>query len=202
MENGTTGPIHFLNLEYFFRLLYESRVGITGSSTPITLFDGFIEWVTHTWSVLGTVSFVFSLVAFAILAYSTVRMFQIKEREEHERWSTLDMSEAEKEKDHSRWAHIQALIESPQERDWHEAISEADIMLDDLLEERHYAGETTEERLAKADPATFKTLTEAREAHQLRIDMLLGGPDFKLDDHTAYRTIKKYELVFKEFGEI
>lgn len=202
MDSGTTGPIHFLNLEYFFRLLYESRVGITGTSTDLSLFSRFTDWVTHVWSVLGTVSFVFSLIAFAILAYSTVRLFQIKEHEEHEKWSTLDMSEAEKEKDHARWAHIQSLIESPQERDWHEAISEADIMLEDLLVERRYAGENTEERLAKADPATFKTLADAREAHQLRIDMLMGGASYKLDDHTAYRTVKKYENVFKEFGEI
>lgn len=202
MESGTTGPVHFLNLEYFFRLLYESRVGVTGTSTDLGVFDRITVYITHVWSVLGTVSFVFSLVAFAVLAYSTVRMFQIKEREEHERWSTLDTSEAEKEKDHSRWAHIQGLIESSQERDWHEAISEADIMLEDMLVQYRYAGETTEERLAKADPHTFKTLEDAREAHQLRIDMLLGGAMWKLDDKTAYRTIKKYENVFKEFGEI
>ncbi len=204
MQSGTDGPIHYLNLEYFFRLLYESRVGITGSSTDLSLsfVDRFVAYITHVWSVLGTVSFVFSLAAFGILAYSTVRMYQLKEREEHERWSKIDMTEAEKEKDHSRWAHIQSLIESPQERDWHEAVSEADIMLEDLLIERRYAGDSTEERLAKADPATFKTLQEAREAHQLRIDMLNGGAHFKLDDHTAYRTIKKYEAVLKEFGEI
>ncbi len=202
MESGTTGPIHFLNLEYFFRLLYESRVGFIGTSTDMSVASRFVEWVTHVWSVLGTVSFLFSLIAFAILAYSTVRMFQIKEHEEHLRWSTLDMSEAEKEKDRSRWAHIQALIESSQERDWHEAVSEADIMLEDLLIEHRYAGATTEERLAKADPATFKTLAEAREAHQLRLDMLAGGSAYTLDDNIAYRTIKKYEAVFKEFGEI
>jgi hypothetical protein len=205
MEVGAPTTIHYLNLEYFFRLLYESRVGITGTSTelaPASFFASFMEWVGHVWGVLGSVSFVFSLAAFAVLAYSTVRMYQIKMREEHERWSLLDQDAAEKEKDHSRWAHIQSLIESPQERDWHEAISEADVMLEDMLIEHRYAGDTTEERLAKADPSTFKTLTEAREAHQTRIDMLLGGPDFKLDDKTAYRTIKKYELVFKEFGEI
>lgn len=200
-SQGTTGPVHFLNLEYFFRLLYQSRIGVIGTSTDLSLWGRFTDWLTHAWSVLGTVSFVFSLAAFAVLAYSTVRMFQIKEREEHERWTTLDPVVAETEKDHSRWAHIQELIESPQERDWHEAVSEADIMLEDLLTSHRYAGETTEERLAKADPSTFKTLTDAREAHQTRIDLLMT-PGFKLDDHTAYRTIKKYENVFKEFGEI
>lgn len=202
MQEGINGPVHFINLEYFFRLLYESRVGVVGTSTDISVFGGFTAWITHLWSVLGTVSFIFSLVAFAVLAYSTVRLYQIKMREEHERWTTLDQSVAEKEKDRSRWAHIQTLIESSQERDWHEAISEADIMLSDMLIERQYAGETTEEQLAKADPATFKTLTEAREAHQFRLEILAGGPEFKLDDNIAYRTIKKYELVFKEFGEI
>jgi hypothetical protein len=199
MQDGTTGPIHFLNLEYFFRLLYESRVGITGTSTQVSLFDNFNLWITHIWSVLGTVSFVYSLVAFAILAYSTVRLYQIKMREEHERWSLLDPVVAEKAKDHSRWAHIQSLIESAHERDWREAIMEADIMLEDALSERGYPGESLGERLKSSHLAT---LNEAWEAHKVRNSIAHEGIAFALTDHLAYRTIKKYETVFKELGEI
>ena len=199
MEGGTTGPIHFLNLEYFFRLLYESRVGITGTSTSISFFDSFGEWITHVWSVLGAVSFVFSLVAFAILAYATVRMYQIKMREEHERWSTLDPVVAETAKDHSRWAHIQSLIESAQARDWREAIMEADIMLEDALAERGYTGNTLAERLKSSN---LKTFTEASEAHGVRNRIAHQGIAYELTDKIAYRTIKKYESVFKELGEI
>jgi hypothetical protein len=203
MEGGTTGPIHFLNLEYFFRLLYESRVGITGTTTAIAgpdyLLSSFVAWVANTWSVLGAVSFVFSLAAFAILAYSTVRMYQLKMREEHERWSTLDPVIAETKKDHSRWAHIQSLLESLQPRDWREAIMEADIMLEDALVERGYVGTTTGERLKGAN---LKTINEAWEAHKVRNSIAHEGIAFELTDRIAYRTIKKYEMVFKELGEL
>lgn len=191
--------VHYLNLEYFFRLLYESRVGVNGTAAAPDIWTPFIEWITHLWSVLGAVSFVFSLVCFGILAFSTVRMYQIKMREEHERWSTIEEEVAEKEKDHSRWAHIQELIESAQPRDWREAIMEADIMLDDALIERGYAGETTGERLKSTK---LQTIQEAWDAHKVRNSIAHEGISFELTDKLAYRTIKKYEAVFQELGEI
>lgn len=197
---GTTGPIHFINLEYFFRLLYNSRPG--GATVPEVDFSSFSEWAIHMWSVLGAVSFLFSLAALAILAYSTMRMYQIKEQGHHERYGTLDPVEAEEAKDRSRWAHIQALIESPHERDWREAIMESDIMLEDMLVERGYEGETTGERMKKVDPKKYHTLPEAWEAHKIRNQIAHEGMAYQLSDHTAYRTIKRYEAVFKEFGEL
>lgn len=200
MQEGTTGPIHFLNLEYFFRLLYESRLGLAaeGATTP-SFWSAIVEWAAHTWSVLGLASFVFSLFAFFVLAYCTVRLYQIKEQEEHERWSDLDPIVAEHDKDHSRWAHIQELIESSQERDWREAVMEADIMLEDALIDRGYPGDTTGERLKNAPLATIE---EAWDAHKVRNQIAHEGVMFELDDHLAYRTIKKYENVFRELGEI
>ena len=200
MEGGTTGPIHFINLEYFFRLLWDSRLG--GPRFPDYELQTIWEWALHAWSVLGAASFVFSLVALGILVYSTMRLYQIRAREHHEVISTLDPVEAEHAKDLSRWAHIQALIESTQERDWREAIMEADIMLDDMLVERGYEGETTGERLKNVDGNKFKTLPEAWEAHKIRNHIAHEGIAFPLTDHLAYRTIKRYEAVFKEFGEI
>ncbi len=200
MEEGTTGPIHFLNLEYFFRLLYESRPG--GTTLPSFEFSSVWLWFLHAWTVLGAVSFVFSLAALGILAYASMRMYQIREQEHHDNLSNLDPVEAEHAKDHSRWAHIQTLIESAHARDWREAIMEADIMLEDMLVERGYEGETTAERLKKVSQEKFKTLPEAWEAHKVRNSIAHEGIAYPLTDHLAYRTIKRYEAVFKEFGEI
>jgi hypothetical protein len=127
---------------------------------------------------------------------------QLREAEEHERWSTLAPAEAETQKDHSRWAHIQSLIESGQERDWREAIMEADIMLDDMLVERGYPGNTTSDRLKGVDPHKFTTLEDAWEAHKVRNQIAHQGSTYRIDDKFAYRTIKRYENVFREFGEI
>ncbi len=200
MQEGTTGPIHFLNLEYFFRILYESRLGFSSEGTGF--FDLLLAWIAHTWSVLGVVSFLFSLLAFAVLAYSSVRLFQIKEEEEHDTWSDLEPESAEHAKDRSRWAHIQSLIESPQERDWREAVMEADIMLEDLLVERGFPGETTGERLQHVSREQHPSIDEAWEAHKVRNRIVHEGMTYSLDDKTAYRTVRKYEAVFRDFGEI
>lgn len=203
MEGGTTGPIHFLNLEYFFRLLYESRLGFVGEGgDPTGFFADALRWFLDAWNTLGLVSFIFSLVAFGILAYATVRLYQIKEMDEHANWSDLDPVEAEHEKDRSRWAHIVSLIESHEARDWREALMEADIMLEDLLRERGYPGETTGERLKMVSRDQHPSIDDAWEAHKVRNRIAHEGIMFELDDKLAYRTFKQYERVFKEFGEI
>lgn len=201
MQEGTTGPIHFLNLEYFFRLLYESRLDVAATSSPLSIFSSFWLWVTHVWTVLGFVSFIFALFAFFVLAYATVRIQQIREHQEHEQWSTLNPQEAETAKDHSRWAHIQELIESGQPRDWREAIMEADIMLDDMLQERGYTGQTTADRLNML-PSNVSSMQDAWEAHKVRNRIAHEGSAFPLDEQLAYHTVKQFERVFKEFGEI
>lgn len=194
---GPASPIPFLNVEYFFRLIYNARPDDVQGS-----FVGLSKWFLEIWTNLGAVSFVFSLAALGLLAYSTIRMRQILTHEHHERYSDLDPIEAEQSKDHSRWAHIQTLIESGQERDWREAIMEADIMLEDMLVERGYEGTSTGERLQRVDPKRFTTLDQAWEAHKIRNRIAHEGMAFKLEDQIAYRTIKKYEAVFKEFAEI
>lgn len=203
MEGGTTGPIHFLNLEYFFRLLYGSQVDVTRGEVPgvpgLNFLDAFLVWFGHTWGVLGVVSFLFVIVAFGVIAYSSVRLIQIRHQEDHEKYSTLAPEVAEKQKDHARFAHIQMLVESAQESDWRQAIIEGDIMLEEVLQQAGYAGASIGDKLKGA---TFASITDAWEAHKIRNEIAHRGSAFKLDNTTAYRTVQKYERVFKEFGEI
>lgn len=203
MEAGTTGPIHFLNLEYFFRLLYGSQVAVTGGGVPgvsgLNFFDVFVIWFSHAWGVLGVVAFLFVVVAFGVLTYASVRLYQIRHTEDHEKYSTLKPEVAEKQKDHARWKHIQMLVESAHENDWRQAIIEADIMLEEVLNQAGYSGDSIGDKLKGA---TFASLADAWEAHKIRNDIAHRGSAFKLDNTTAYRTIKRFERVFKEFGEI
>lgn len=195
---GPETPVPFLNLEYFFRLLYESRLAVTGD-TDVTLWDAFSAWFMYAWGVLGVVSFVFSIAAFLILVYASMRAYQIKHQEEHEKYSTLAPEEEEKRKDHSRWSHIKALIESPNESDWRQAIIEADIMLEEVLMQAGYQGATVGDKLKGA---RFSTLNDAWEAHKVRNDIAHRGSSMRLDDKTALHAVQRYERVFKEFGEI
>lgn len=197
--DGGTGPIRFLNVEYFFRLLYESRVG--GPQVSLNPLEAFVSWFAQFWGTLAGVSFIFSLVALAVLVYSSVRMSQEKQKIHHS-IHTLKPEEAETAKDHARWAHIQTLIESPHERDWREAIMESDIMLEDALVERGFLGATVAERLKTITPERLASIEDAWEAHKVRNRIAHEGIAYKIDNHLAYRTIKKYERVFKELGEI
>lgn len=203
MEGGTTGPINFLNLEYFFRLLYGARVDVTSSGVPeaprVSFFESYVDWFVGAWGVLGVVSFLFTLIAFGIIVYASMRLYQLRHQEDEEKYSTLAPEVAEKRKDHARWAHIRTLIESAHESDWRQAVIEADIMLGEVLRQAGYLGESVGEKLKSAK---FASIDDAWEAHKVRNDIAHQGSAFKLDDNIAYRTIQRYERVFKEFGEI
>jgi hypothetical protein len=203
MESDPAMPIPFLNLEYFFRLIYGSQLSVSTGTAPTTprvsFLDTFYAWFGDAWGMLGLASFLFTLLAFGLIIYATVRMAQIKHREDVEKYSTLQPDVAEKAKDHSRWAHIRSLIESPSESDWRQAIIEADIMLEEVLNQAGYFGVTVGDRLKLA---RFNSLDDAWEAHKIRNEIAHRGSAYHLDDKIAYRTVQKYERVFKEFGEI
>lgn len=193
---GETGPVHFLNIEYFLRLLYEALLGGgVGDLSALAIFAATI------WSVFTVLSFIAAAGFLWLFAYSTMRLYQVRQGEAH-LYHMVHEEHAEEKRDHSRWAHIMQLIESHNESDWRQAIIEADIMLFDLLEQLGYSGESVGERLKSVDPNRFHTLNEAWGAHKVRNEIAHQGSAYKLDDNLAYRTIRKYEAVFKEHGEI
>ncbi len=198
---ATTGPVHFLNIEYLFYVLYNLIAGGQGGSGGIDI-SGIISILTVLWVVITIVAYIISLAFLALFIHSTLRMYQTVDADAP-RFATITNHErAEEVRDHSRWNHIRELIESAQESDWRQAIIEADIMLDDLLTQLRYEGDTVGEKLRAVDPAKFRTLDEAWEAHKVRNNIAHQGSAYPLTDHLAYRTILHYENVFKEHGEI
>ncbi len=201
MAEGTTGPIHFLNLEYFFRLLYESM--FRGGDFEGTVSGGAMQigpFLSSIWNLATVLGFVFSLLFLMFLVFATVRIYQIRHQEEH-LYEDIEFEEADRQTDRSRWVHVASLIESSQERDWRQALIEADIMLDEVLTEQGYEGNTVADKLSKVDPARFKTLNDAWEAHNVR-NQMAANPDEPIRDEIAYRAIKHYESVFREFNTI
>lgn len=194
---GETGPIHFLNLEYFFRLLYEALLqgGGVGDLSTLAILAATI------WSVFTVLSFIAAAGFLWLFAYATMRLYQVRQSEAH-KYHMVHAEHAEEKRDHSRWAHIMQLVESHNESDWRQAVIEADIMLFDLLAQLGYSGQTVGERLKAVDPSRFHTLNEAWEAHKVRNEIAHQGSQYRLDDNLAYRTIRKYEAVFREHGEI
>lgn len=193
---GETGPVHFLNLEYFLRLIYEALLnGGIGDLSALAIFAATI------WTVFTVLSFIAAAGFLWLFSYATMRLYQVRQGEAH-KYHVEHAEHAEVKRDHSRWAHIMQLIESHNESDWRQAVIEADIMLFDLLGQLHYPGATVGERLKAVDPSRFQALNEAWDAHKVRNEIAHQGSAYRLDDNLAYRTIRKYEAVFKEHGEI
>jgi hypothetical protein len=98
-----------------------------------------------------------------------------------------------------RWQSIETHIESQNENDWRLAIIDADIMLDELLDNLSVTGETIGDKLKRVEKSDFNTIDNAWEAHKVRNQIAHEGQNFLLTAREARRIIELYRSVFEEF---
>ncbi len=185
----------YLNIEYVFNK-------ILAFLKPIIAFFA----NPHTWTVLGVISSLISLLAIAIIIYSLVRMreIQLEEKREidHEIHEAL-MHDREKEiAENPRWHYILTLIESSNDSDWRVAVIEADSMLEEVLREKGFSGDTVNELLEGARSSGYQTIQSAWDAHIVRNQIAHKGSDFPLSQVEGRRVIKMFQNFFEEAGVI
>ena len=191
------GPsIHFLNVAYFFQLLYNLFF-----SAQVPSASGLADLASTIWLFVSIIALIYSINCIGLIVYLSTRLAQFG-ADDAAKYTTISEHEAHAQVEHSRWKYIKGLIESSEQSDWRQAIIEADIMLDELLTKKGYVGNSIGDKLKTANPAHFHTLNDAWEAHKVRNDIAHRGSEFQLTDHIAYRTINHYENVFREFNEI
>lgn len=98
-----------------------------------------------------------------------------------------------------RWDSATKHISSDNPNDWKQAIIEADIILDDLLNKMGYSGDSIGDKLKKVASGDMKSLNEAWEAHKVRNQIAHEGSTFTLNHHEAKNVINMYRKVFEEF---
>jgi hypothetical protein len=184
------------NVEYWFRLLYECLHGACyGSLAGVSAF------LAHLWLWVIAIGYALSIFGLFVIIYCTVRLFELRKREE-EFYRTPILAPEAAGGMHPRWGHIQSLLEGASPSEWREAIMEADIMLDDVLAKQGYAGDGVGEKLKSIDKAGLGTVHNAWEAHKVRNQIAHQGSAFNLSDIVARRTIAHYENVFRELKAI
>ncbi len=192
---GALFNVRFLNIEYFFDK-------ISGVAGPV----GRAIVSAHTWNIIFNISAAISVFCIALIIFSTVRMYEIQQMEkqelDHEIGLALARDHEIEQKENSRWRYILGLVESESESDWRIAILEADSMMDELLQEKGYSGDTLGERLKNARSDAFLTIDNAWEAHEVRNKIAHSGSDFALSQLESRRTIRLFETVFEEFGVV
>ena len=185
----------YLNIEYVFSKIVEVIGPIFNFLTN-----------PHTWSVIGVISMILSIICIALIIFSLVRLVEIqiydKEEIEHEIHTAL-LKEKERERDtNPRWHYILTLIESPNDSDWRVAVIEADSMMEEVLKEKGLSGETVSELLEGAKESGYTHIQDAWDAHSVRNEIAHQGSDFPLSQIEGRRVIKMFQNFFEELRVI
>ena len=101
-----------------------------------------------------------------------------------------------------RWERVLSHVNSERESDWRLAVLEADVLLDEMVSNMGYHGDSLGEKLKGVEKSDFTTLDQAWEAHAVRNRIAHEGAAFTLTEREAKRIVKLYEDVFKEFQYI
>jgi hypothetical protein len=167
--------------------------------------------VANLWTML---LFFLAVFFISIICYASVRMFEIRKKEHdhlHHEIMEYAHNKAEYEKHlheevggskNEHWSKTLHYLFSQHSSDWKLAIIEADAMLEGLLEQLGFKGETLGDKLKSANQETFPTLTIAWEVHTIRNRIAHEGLAFELSHHEAKRVIALYEQIFHNYGYI
>lgn len=182
--------ITFINLEYFFLLIYNLLTGehLVGIPENLLAF----------WAMFKIFSIILSLLLLTGIVYSIIRIRQIRTEEEDE-FAEVKTHHTTEERKNEKWQNILELTASENQSDWRLAILEADILLDEFVTKMGYQGEGLGEKLKGIERSDFTTLEQAWEAHKVRNAIAHGGSDFLLTQHEARRVINLFKQVFQEF---
>ncbi len=181
----------------------EAVVGISNFFSTIS--DGAIwELLKSVWSVWTVISFILSAIFIYGIIYSYIRMNEYAElktkkiEDEEKLWRQMhDPGQGNR-----RWLEVEEHVHSNNPNDWKLAIIEADVMLENMLEEAGFAGNTIADRLRSASGRSFAHIDDAWQAHRIRNQIAHGGTDFVLTQKMAQATIIQFKKVFEEFGTV
>ncbi|MES2216751.1 MAG: hypothetical protein V4481_05675 [Patescibacteria group bacterium] len=167
-------------------------------------WDGYVAGIKKLIDWIVGISFPISIILFIMIIYCVERLKEIRKLEKSKMEAKVEQAYEPVNPGGDpgmakRWNTVMTHIESDNPNDWKQAILEADIMLDDLLENLGYRGNTIGDKLKRVDSAHFLTLQDAWDAHTVRNKIAHEGSSFELNQMEAQAVIKQYKKVFEEF---
>jgi hypothetical protein len=165
-------------------------------------------------SVFHTVLFILALFFLTLISYCTIRIFEIRSKERkylrheiaeyahHQAERAKKISQGEEISKNQRWLKTLGYLFSQHSSDWKLAVIEADSMLESLLDQLGFKGESLGDKLKGATQEKFHSLSSAWEVHSIRNRIAHEGVSFEFSQHEAKKVIALYEQIFREFGFI
>ena len=186
--------VRFLNLEYFFNLIYEFLTGgIFTDSLPATLSSA-LFWIK-------LISLIITPFLFAGVVVLAVKLARIRAQEMADMRTSLFGRLQTVPAKNERWEKVLYYVSTENPAEWKLAIIEADNMLDDLVKRLATSGDNLGERLKSINPGDFLTLDDAWEAHKVR-NRIAHEAGYEITKHTAREVVERYKRAFEEFDFI
>lgn len=205
LENSAFGS-KWLNPDYLFA---------RGVEFFQNLFDaGASDTLATTENIFDRLLFFLCLFFITLILYCAIRLREIRKKEHeylahelaeyahHQKEREKKKQEGEGVSKNERWLKTLSHLFSQHPSDWKLAVIEADSMLEVLMGDLGFKGESLGERLKNADQNTFRGLSSAWEAHTVRNRIAHEGTSFNLTQHEAKRIIAIYEQIFRGYGYI
>ncbi len=162
-------------------------------------FSGAVEPFLPVLNTIKPVLIVFSLLFFTGIVFTVFRLREINRRE-YEYYKPINVEEKEAKARIIEWEVIMEHLNADNPAEWRIAILEADNILDRLLAEEGFIGDSLGERLKGLKTSDLVTLGDAWEAHKVRNTIAHDGSTFSLENRQAKQVIGMYEKVFRELG--
>ncbi|MEN9920633.1 MAG: hypothetical protein RL538_526 [Candidatus Parcubacteria bacterium] len=177
-------------------------LGGNETTSALLSVNGFFNFLSILWTIFAFLSFIVSATMLVLYAYASTRRWQyyaLGDKELRDAEALYDEMYRGIKKN-SRLDDVLMHIDSENPNDWKLAIIEADIILDDLLQQKGFTGASLGERLKDISPMQLSSLNDAWEAHKVRNRIAHEGADFVLTKRIAEETINRYRRVFGELG--
>lgn len=195
---GTTIPVVGYD---FLTPLLSGLFGPTGLISFVSL-AGVASFFGTIWFVYVVLAYIASLFFMFLYVYASIGIGKLSEQEAAIIKAHEDAFAQKKEvmSQSPRILVIRERATSENPDDWKLAIIEADVMMDQALKQRGYAGNSLGERLRSISPSELPSLNDAWQAHKVRNFLAHAGHEYVLTQREAIETIKRYERVLDDLG--
>ncbi|MEK7585037.1 MAG: hypothetical protein AAB455_00775, partial [Patescibacteria group bacterium] len=156
---------NYLNLEFFFNLIYRFLLGIL----PFLL--AIARYIAAAKPFLLILALGLGILVFVLI----YRIANLRRDEMRDFLNAVRTDASDKNVRNDRWVKIMQVMDSDNPAEWKQAIMEADIMLDEMVRAMNYPGDNLGERLKAIEPSDFLTLQDAWEAHKVRTQIAHEG---------------------------
>lgn len=174
-------------------IILQYVVSLITTSVPLSVAKDFILSLQNILAFLG-------LLFLAGSFWATLKIKEIHHHEE-EKYKPIKNEEVSSGEKSIPWQVIMNHMNSENPAEWKLAILEADNILDEVLEDMGYQGETVAEKLKAMSRTKIASYDSIWEAHKLRNQIAHGETlDVELSPKIARDTIAKFENAFKELG--